>query len=188
MLSAARPERSMQQVLPSILLGAALAAAGCSWVPARSPDPVEDGASWSSWGSVGHALDGVGRSAAGLRGSDSPVVELAAGMIGAPYRWGGHGPDGFDCSGLVYFAFGEAGIPVPRTSAAQYRAARPVPIAAAQPGDLVFFGRRGRVTHVGIYIGDRRFIHAPDTGQSVRISSINEDYYRARFAGAGRLH
>ncbi len=178
----------MQHVLPTILLGTALAAAGCSWAPDRSTDPAEDGASWSSWGAADREVRDPGGTAAPLRAGDSPVVELAARMIGTPYRWGGHGPDGFDCSGLVYFAFGEAGIPVPRTSEAQYRAARPVPIAAAMPGDLVFFGRRGRITHVGIYIGDWRFIHAPDTGQLVRVSSINDDYYRARFAGAGRLH
>jgi cell wall-associated NlpC family hydrolase len=76
---------------------------------------------------------------------------------------------------------------VPRTSHEQFLAAERVPIAAALPGDLVFFGRGGRVSHVGIYLGDERFIHAPEAGQSVKISSMAEGWYRARFAGAGRF-
>lgn len=114
-------------------------------------------------------------------------MDLATRMIGSPYRWGGATPEGFDCSGLVYYAFGEAGIKVPRTSQEQYQAARPVPVSSVRPGDLVFFGQGGRISHVGIYIGDQRFIHSPEAGQSVKISALSEAYFNARFAGSGRF-
>lgn len=114
-------------------------------------------------------------------------MDLASRLIGSPYRWGGATPEGFDCSGLVYYAFGEAGIKVPRTSQEQFQAARPVPVSSARPGDLVFFGQGGRISHVGIYIGDQRFIHSPEAGQSVKVSALSEAYFSARFAGSGRF-
>lgn len=108
-------------------------------------------------------------------------------MMGAPYRYGGATPNGFDCSGLVVYSYKQAGVSVPRTSREQYRKAKPVPVSTARPGDLVFFGTNQKVSHVGIYLGDDEFIHAPEAGQSVKISSIQDDYYKAHFAGAGRI-
>lgn len=160
----------------------ALALAGCSWAPERPADVPPARGSWASWGDP---LPADGQAAAHRPAVQA--VNMATGLIGTPYRWGGATPDGFDCSGLVYYTFRKAGLAVPRTSQAQYRAARPVPIAQAEPGDLVFFGRRGSISHVGIYLGDERFVHAPESGRTVTVAHLADGYYRARFAGAGRI-
>jgi len=116
------------------------------------------------------------------------VLQAAESRIGAPYRYGGAGPDAFDCSGLVTYAHREVGIPVPRTAAQQFAAATPVARKDLRPGDLVFFRLDGReVSHVGIYAGDDRFVHAPQRGGHVRVASLDEEHFRRSFAGAGRL-
>ena len=126
-------------------------------------------------------------SAASDRGTAALIA--AESRIGSPYRYGGAGPDAFDCSGLVAYAYGQVGITVPRTAAQQYSIARPVPRSQLRPGDLVFFRLSGRtVSHVGIYAGNDRFVHAPQTGGQVRMASLNDDWYRERYAGAGRLY
>jgi cell wall-associated NlpC family hydrolase len=117
------------------------------------------------------------------------VLQAAESRIGAPYRYGGAGPDGFDCSGLVAYAHRQVGITVPRTAAEQYSQATPVDRRALQPGDLVFFRLSGReVGHVGIYVGDSRFVHAPQSGGHVRVASLQDEWYRQRFVGAGRFY
>jgi cell wall-associated NlpC family hydrolase len=109
-------------------------------------------------------------------------------MIGAPYRYGGTSPRGFDCSGLVYYAYSKVGIDAPRSTAEQYRQARRIQVSQLQPGDLIFFKISGnRVSHVGIYAGNDRFIHSPSSGKSVAYASLKNPYWRARLAGAGRL-
>ena len=108
-------------------------------------------------------------------------------MIGAPYRYGGASPDGFDCSGLVHFAYRTAGVDLPRTSGQLYKATQPVALRAALPGDLLFFNYGGRVSHVGIYLGEQRFVHAPSSGKPVGVASLRETHYRDRFVGAGRV-
>jgi cell wall-associated NlpC family hydrolase len=116
------------------------------------------------------------------------VLRVAESRIGAPYRYGGSGPDAFDCSGLVAYAHGQVGVAVPRTAAQQFAAATPVERRDLRPGDLVFFRLASRaVSHVGIYAGDNRFVHAPQSGGHVRIASLDDDYYRRHFVGAGRL-
>jgi cell wall-associated NlpC family hydrolase len=118
-------------------------------------------------------------------GSDALLA--AQSRVGAPYRYGGSGPDAFDCSGLVAYAYQQAGITMPRTAAQQYALARPVPRSELRPGDLVFFRLSGReVSHVGIYAGDGQFVHAPQTGGQVRLASLDDEWYRQRYAGAGR--
>ena len=107
-------------------------------------------------------------------------------MVGVPYRYGGESPDGFDCSGLVQYAYRSAGVSVPRTSRDQLRASSPVPLADAAAGDLVFFQSKD-FSHVGIYLGQGRFVHAPATGRAVAIASFNEAYYRRNFVRAGRM-
>lgn len=117
------------------------------------------------------------------------LLQAAQSRIGAPYRYGGAGPDAFDCSGLVSYAHGQVGIAVPRTAAQQFAAATPVKRGELRPGDLVFFRLEGRnVSHVGIYAGDGRFVHAPQRGGNVRLASLDEDYFRRSFAGGGRLY
>jgi cell wall-associated NlpC family hydrolase len=117
----------------------------------------------------------------------SAALLAAQSRIGTPYRYGGSGPDAFDCSGLVAYAYQQAGITMPRTAAQQYALARPVRRSELRPGDLLFFRWSGReVSHVGIYAGDGRFVHAPQTGGQVRTASLDDEWYRERYAGAGR--
>jgi cell wall-associated NlpC family hydrolase len=116
------------------------------------------------------------------------VAIRAIALIGAPYRFGGDGPATFDCSGLVRFVYNEIGIDVPRTVAEQYSAAGRVPLSEIRPGDLLFFkiGKSG-VSHVAIYAGENRFVHAPQTGRGVEIRSFDDGYYRPRLVRAGRF-
>jgi cell wall-associated NlpC family hydrolase len=127
-----------------------------------------------------------------MRGTGGWIAQTALTYVGVPYRFGGADPaKGFDCSGLVSYVHGLDGIAVPRTAAQQFAGAHRVSAADLQPGDLVFFGARPgshAITHVGIYTGQRRFVHAPQTGRNVGVSSLDDEYYRARFAGSGRYY
>jgi cell wall-associated NlpC family hydrolase len=111
------------------------------------------------------------------------AVALARHELGVPYVWGGESPAGFDCSGLVAWVYGRLGVSLPRVAADQYRAGRHVPRSMLRPGDLVFFHGLG---HVGIYIGGGRFIHAPHTGDVVRISAL-AGWYDETYVGASRV-
>lgn len=119
------------------------------------------------------------------------VVNLARQYLGTPYQWGGATPKGFDCSGLAKFIYARVGVNLPRTSEEQFNAGRAVNIQQLQPGDLVFFkgthGAANDVSHEGIYIGGGRFIHAPHTGDVVKISNLSDSYYQQHFAGARRV-
>lgn len=118
----------------------------------------------------------------------SRVVALVRSELGVPYRYGGITPRGFDCSGLVYYAFRKVGIDVPRTSNAQHADSVRVSLADLQPGDLVFFKIRGLIQlHVGVYVGDGEFIHAPRPGKRVSYARLNDRYWKARYVGAGRF-
>jgi len=117
------------------------------------------------------------------------VLTQALAQLGIPYRWGGTTPrTGFDCSGLVKYVFQTAlGIELPRVSRDQARRGQPVERQELTPGDLVFFSRRGQViNHVGIYLGDGRFVHAPRTGRDVTISNLSGYWYQ-RFLRARRV-
>ncbi len=110
--------------------------------------------------------------------------------VGVPYRYGGDDPRlGFDCSGLVRHVFRDAlGLELPRRSEQIGRAARAVEGERLQPGDLVFFDTQGRAySHVGIYIGNGRFVHAPARRGRVRVDGLDDPYWAARFNGARRL-
>ena len=118
-----------------------------------------------------------------------PVVAAAARVAGAPYRYGGYTPRGFDCSGLVYYAHRQVGISVPRTTAGQQRHARRVSLDNLRAGDVLFFRLEGKkVSHVGIYAGSGNFIHAPSTGKYVSYASLTSEFWRSRLVGAGRFH
>ena len=117
------------------------------------------------------------------------IIDTAYAMRGRPYRWGGKSPRrGFDCSGLVYFAHQEAGISVPRMSRNQLSQSVRVAVNRIRPGDLLFFKIASNVSHVGIYIGERNFIHAPSRGKRVSISSLEDGYWRRRFYAAGHYY
>ena len=109
-------------------------------------------------------------------------------MIGKRYRYGGASPSGFDCSGLVYYSFREAGIHVPRTTTQQYHQSKRIKLSQLQPGDLIFFKiSREKLSHVGIYAGEGRFIHAPSGGKRVAYASLDNEYWETRVIGAGRF-
>jgi cell wall-associated NlpC family hydrolase len=111
------------------------------------------------------------------------VVGIAMRYLGVPYRWGGASPSGFDCSGLVMYVYAQVGVSLPHSSYAQYGAGVPVSRDQLEPGDLVFFNGLG---HVGIYIGGNQMIHAPHTGDVVKISSLT-GWYAATYVGARRI-
>lgn len=147
------------------VVGALLTLAGCSSAPRHAEEPTR-------------------AAAPGER-----IAGLAETLIGSPYRFGGADPAGFDCSGLVFFVYHELGIGVPRTAAEQSLTATPVDPDDLEPGDVVFFRDSGpEATHVGVYVGAHRFVHAPKTGRPVTYASLQDDYFRATFLGAGRFY
>lgn len=117
------------------------------------------------------------------------ILDTALAQRGAPYRLGGADPaGGFDCSGLVQYAFALHHVELPRTVVQQYGAGRRVKRDEVQRGDLVFFGPAGRSpSHVGIAIDGSTFVHAPDTGAVVRVERLDAEYWKRRFAGAKRI-
>ena len=116
----------------------------------------------------------------------SSVVGIAMQYLGVKYVWGGASPSGFDCSGLVMYVYAQVGVSLPHYTVAQwnYPDAVSVPRNELEPGDLVFFAGLG---HVGIYVGNGQFIHAPHTGDVVRIDSLNEGWYSSEYDGAKRI-
>lgn len=107
------------------------------------------------------------------------------------YRWGGASPaTGFDCSGLMQYAFKLAKVSIPRTARAQYKHSKRIPLSKIKAGDLIFFHTRRtrvRVNHVGLYLGNGKFIHAPRKGKRVSVAKLNS-YWRRKAVGAGRLN
>ena len=116
------------------------------------------------------------------------IVDEAKKYMGVPYVWGGTTPSGFDCSGLVQYVCNSLGISVSRVTYDQVKDGVEVPRSELSPGDLVFFSNNGDIHHVGIYIGNDEFIHAPRTGDVVKISSLNESYYAGQYCGARRVY
>ena len=116
-----------------------------------------------------------------------PGAAIAAALVGAPYRYGGSTPRGFDCSGLVYYSYRKAGIHVPRSTQSQLHNSLRVPMQQLQTGDLLFFKLdRKPVSHVGIYAGNGQFIHAPSKGKKVSFTPVNDPYWQQRLVAAGR--
>ncbi len=153
--------------------------------PAPSPtfDEQLDVAKATTWGSTGTAaptVPGATSSLSGQRssGATAPdatgdrVVALAKQHLGTPYVWGGESPGGFDCSGLLQWAYKQVGIDLPRVSTQQARVGREVSAAEARPGDLVFF-ERGKVDHIGMYAGDGKWVVAPKTGDVVKMQDVD---------------
>lgn len=155
---------------------------------AASPaDPLADFLQQNGWLRVEPPASAPNRAE---RPAHSRLVVHALGFVGVPYRLGGGSYDeGFDCSGFVQASFQESlGIRLPRRVVEQAHATTPIEPSALVPGDLVFFNTLGsRYSHVGIYVGEGRFLHSPRTGASIRMESMHSSYWFPRFTGARRV-
>ena len=116
------------------------------------------------------------------------AAATAATMVGKPYRYGGATPAGFDCSGLILFSYRQAGAALPRSTAEQRRATQRVKLAELKRGDLLFFDQEGRKnSHVGIYLGGRKFVHAPSSGKQVRSDTLDNPYWKKHLSEIRRV-
>ena len=149
-----------------LLLALVLLMGACSGTTERPDDP--------SRRSVGSS--DIGQTAA----------QIALQQVGVPYRYGGQSPTGFDCSGLVHYSYARAGKSVPRTTGQLWSSTNTVDRSRLRPGDLLFFSISGKMSHVGLYLGDGRFVHAPSTGKTVSVQSLSSTYYAKAFMRAGR--
>jgi cell wall-associated NlpC family hydrolase len=117
------------------------------------------------------------------------VIDIAEKLKGKPYRYGGVTPKGFDCSGFVQYAYRKAGMSIPRTTRDQYRVSQRLPLEKAKPGDLLFFKIDSRkLSHVGLYAGNGRFIHASTAKKRVADALLHNPYWRNRLIGIGRIY
>ncbi|BAN23516.1 NLP/P60 protein [Caballeronia insecticola] len=126
----------------------------------------------------------------GMASKAGDVVVGALNMIGVRYRWGGNSPDsGLDCSGFVRYVFQDTlGMTLPRRAEEMSRVGEKVTVSDLKPGDLVFFNTMRRsFSHVGIYIGDNKFVHSPSTGSTIRVDDMEDGYWEKRFQGARRI-
>ena len=116
------------------------------------------------------------------------IIQTALEFLGTPYRNGGSDPSGFDCSGFVQFVFARHGTPLPREVRTQFQEGQKINLDDVEPGDLVFFETVSRgASHVGIAVGDGRFVHAPSSRGVVRVEPYTASYWSRRFVGARRL-
>lgn len=124
-----------------------------------------------------------------LTPAQANVTQIARSLLDTPYRFGGTTPQGFDCSGFINYVFRKgAGLSLPRTTEELSQAGKPVPIPDLRPSDLVYFRiERQKPLHIGIYLGNGRFIHAPSSQGKVNIQRLDLDYWRARYLGARRV-
>ena len=118
-------------------------------------------------------------------GQRAAVVALE--QVGVPYRFGGNTPGGFDCSGLIHYAYGQAGKQVPRTTGLLWESVDTIERGTMRAGDILFFRIDGKMSHVGMYVGGGRFVHAPSSGKFVSVEAVSSEYYAQAFLRAGRL-
>jgi len=148
---------------------AILALAGCSSTPQKAPV----------------AGSGSTRPTAEIAGQAAGYAQT---MIGKPYRYGGTSPKGFDCSGLVFYSFRQAGVALPHSTDKQRSASRSIKLAELRRGDLLFFNQEGKkYGHVAIYVGDGKFVHAPSSGKSVRSDRLDSPYWKKHLSEARRI-
>jgi len=145
-------------------------------------------------GVVLFAFSGCASAPVASTGSTRPATDrgdaaaaLAAKMVGKPYKYGGSSPSGFDCSGLVSYSFKQAGVALPHNTAQQRTTSRLIKVAELRRGDLLFFDQEGKKHgHVGIYLGEGRFVHAPSSGKSVRTDALSNPYWKKHLTEARR--
>ena len=122
------------------------------------------------------------------KGDTDLVCDLAQSFIGLDYVWGGSTPKGFDCSGLTQYCYRQVGVKLPRKAVAQSLTGQKVPLSKLEKGDLLFFKIDSRViTHVGMHIGNNRFVHAPGRGKKIKISSLDNRWWKSRLSHARRV-
>lgn len=114
------------------------------------------------------------------------AAAVAMDQLGVPYRYGGSSPSGFDCSGLVQYSYSRVGKRVPRTTGQLWSSTKVVGRHELRAGDLLFFNVEGKMSHVGLYLGEQRFVHAPSSGRTVSVASLDSPYYNSAFVRAGR--
>jgi cell wall-associated NlpC family hydrolase len=172
----AQPERwKVHRLLPLLAVMLVSACAGSPQVA----DPAQDAA---------RVTPSAAASTPGSPDVREQAILAALAQVGAPYRYGGQSPStGFDCSGLVHYAYLEAGRSLPRTTDSLWNTTRRVSRSGLQPGDLVFFSIEGKMQHVGLYIGDNRFVHAPSSGRWVSVESLASPFYAQALLSGGRL-
>jgi cell wall-associated NlpC family hydrolase len=125
----------------------------------------------------------------GATPTGAKLVKQVKQLVGTPYRYGGNGPGSFDCSGLIQFVYSQIGIAIPRTTRGQLKRSRAVEPEDMRPGDLIFFRLSGRkISHVGMYIGGRKMIHAPSGHKSVSYARLDKGYWREHLAAVGRFY
>jgi cell wall-associated NlpC family hydrolase len=154
----------------------------------QSPDLSEN--PQSDTAAPAPAAGGAKSFLSGMAGKAGDVVVGALNMIGVRYRWGGNTPDsGLDCSGFVRYVFQDTlGMALPRRAEEMSRVGEKVRMSDLKPGDLVFFNTMRRTfSHVGIYIGDNKFVHSPSTGSTIRVDDLDDGYWEKRFTGARRI-
>ncbi|BCZ44689.1 hypothetical protein psyc5s11_07560 [Clostridium gelidum] len=133
------------------------------------------------------ASDSGSTASRGAISKGNEVVNYASKFLGKPYVYGATGPNAFDCSGLTQYVYNKFGIGLSRTTYTQVEEGTKVKRSDLKAGDLVFFNTEGSISHVGIYIGDGEFIHAPRTGKPVMVSSLSDGYYSEKYATARRI-
>jgi cell wall-associated NlpC family hydrolase len=142
----------------------------------------------SAPGATGQSADNVSDNVRADKATAARAADYARDMIGKPYQYGGNSPSGFDCSGLVQYSYSRAGLPIPRTTRSQRESGVAVGSKSLRAGDLIFFDQEGRKSsHVGIYIGDGRFVHAPSSGKKVRVDKLDKKYWKKHYDGARRI-
>ncbi len=160
-MSLRRPAPGRVEPLRWLIVVAALLATACTTHPPTRTEPI--------------------------RSRGDLIAEVALAQVGQPYRYGGNARDGFDCSGLTRFVHAQQAIVLPRTAALQYSASKRLQLDELVAGDLVFFRMSSRnVDHVGIYVGQGRFVHAPRAGSNVTIGILAEPWFSRHFVGGGR--
>ena len=158
-----------QQLATTLVALVLLALSACSTAP-------------TSWGTAEPQRNEV----ATAKSAGHQAARIALRQVGIPYRYGGKTPSGFDCSGLVQYSYSQAGKFVPRTTGQLWSALQPVSPAEMKPGDVLFFRIEGKMSHVGLYLGDSEFVHAPSSGRTVSVASLESPFYGGSLIRAGR--
>jgi cell wall-associated NlpC family hydrolase len=185
--------RSAFKRFATALLWRALAAITCCAVPvtaALAVDSLANGTSGSPAITPPSAMERIEKTMRKAVDGASEISSIALSLIGVDYKFGGNNPDqGLDCSGFVRYVFQQAtGINLPRTSREQATVGQSVSKEQLQPGDLVFFNtRRFQFSHVGVYLGENRFVHSPSKGGSVEVVNLDNKYWTKAFNGARRV-